>query len=434
MASSTSSNTKYESQSSNTKYESLFITPPTAVINKTKWKMMLAIEKAVRENGGNIFGGYVRDKIKHDDAAEKFYESMRKDGIFGGSAEFQHKYNDVAFLPEHNSRRLIPSDVDCFMSSLNLVNMKKALEKKKFNVKVKRSGSANRYFFLDSRNNDISSLCHTKLSVTFDCNDLLSDMLCLKDFMIEVDVIHTDSVEKNMYDILSSNLDFECNALIITPDNEYKLAKSIGIPLNPKEKMEKINSIISDIKNDKAIVIQENNIDVPVYRWEKMMAKGWKICAPYFEIMKDEPYDGHCIICHGEIETDKHHIKDCGCDARFHMSCYLKMNRHDHFKNECPMCKGYCTIKKTEEIIIERFARRQGEFQEDQRRSPPSPSVNLLNRASVMSYSDVARGSTNPSSMVSGMVPRNLTQDFQAATNDVVDDSDDDMPSLISEQ
>ena len=369
MASSTSSNTKYESQSSNIKYESLFITPPPAVINKTKWKMMLAIEKAVRENGGNIFGGYVRDKIKHDDAAEKFYESMYKDGISVGCAEFQHKYNDNTVLPEHNDRCLIPSDVDCFMNSSNLEKMMKTLEKKKFKVTIKKSGPANRYFFVDSNNNDISSLQHTKISVTFDCSDLLKDILCFKDFMIDVDIIHTDNIEKNMYDILSSNFDFECNALIITSDNEYKLAKTISISLNPMEKIEKIKSIISDINNNKAIIIQENNIDVPIYRLGKMISKGWKICSAYFEIMKDEQYDGHCIICHGEVETDKHHIKDCGCDARFHMGCYLKMIKHEKFKHECPMCKGCCIIKKTEERFILKVAKKQGEFQQEQRSS-----------------------------------------------------------------
>ena len=35
---------------------------------------------------------------------------------------------------------------------------------------------------------------------------------------------------------------------------------------------------------------------------------------------------------------------------------------------------------------------------------------------------------------MSGIVPRNLTQDLQVAANDVVSDSDDDMPALISDQ
>jgi len=406
------------SQSSNITYESLFAKASEAVINKTKWKMMLAIESAILENGGNIFGGYVRDKIIHDSEADQFYDYMNKDGVAPGSAEFQYKYNDLSLYPDCKGRCIIPSDIDCFMDFSSIKNMMETLKKKKFELKVKKSGPANLYFFERSQDNNIASLDHTKLVVKFDCHDLVNEMFCMFDFQIEVDIIHSKS-ERNidMYDVLSSNIDFECNSLIINSNNEYRLSKKIGKHLNPSEKIKKINEIINDIKMMKAIVVKENKNAIPLYRWEKMINKGWKTSSPYFEIVKDIEYDGHCIICHGDIETSKFHIKDCNCDARFHMGCYLNMNKHENFKSECPMCKAHSFINHTESILLQVFARRQGELMEDSNNTPPPQ-----NHSSEHFLNNIRSRA------------RLIGNEFDLPVPFMVnDETDDDMPELISD-
>jgi hypothetical protein len=347
--------------------ESLIVMPDVAIINKINWKIMLALEKIILMNGGNIFGGFVRDKILHDSAADTFYEYMEKENIITRSSEFQLKYNDVTFLPEANDRCVLPSDIDCFMRTSELKKMISHLNKNNYNVKTKRDSSANLYFFKNSDDENISRLKHAKLTITLECNDMLFDIFNMSDFKVEMDVIHIDDNDVDMYDILSSNIDFECNSLITD------------------KKMKKISAIISDIKLKRAVVsqrYQKNGYDslIPVYRWEKMILKGWKPVSPYFEIVKGEEYDGHCIICHDNIDPLKYHIKDIGCDARFHMGCYLKTQRHENFKGECPMCKCYSFINKNEDTLIQMLAVRQDELNIDQIITP----INSILSAGIM--------------------------------------------------
>jgi hypothetical protein len=357
-------------------YDVLCAKPPAAVINKIKWKMMLAIEREIIGNGGNIFGGFVRDKIIHNDAADNFYDHMIKQGITGDSVEFQLKYNDVTVLPEYKERCIMPSDIDCYMDSEQIKNVIDSLKKKNYNVKVKKTGQANFYFFVRSTNIDISKLIHTKLIIKMDCNQYISDIFNLNDFEVNVDLIHAKRSDKvNIYDILSSNIEFECNSLFINSNNEIRLSNRIASYLNPIEKLKKINDVITDIKLKKTKVYQDSNNVIPVFRWEKMISKGWKVSSLYFEFMKDTEYDGHCIICHDNISKEHFHIKDCNCDARFHLGCYLKMNKHTEFKQECPMCKSQSFINTIEASVIEIFAKRQGELQIDEQNFIPEPII-----------------------------------------------------------
>jgi hypothetical protein len=345
---------------------SLIVNPNVEIINKTKWKMMLDIEKIILANGGNIFGGFVRDKIIHDSAAEIFYEYMQSIGIDSKSSEFQLKYNDITFNKDTNDRCILPSDIDCFMSTSEIKKMIEYIESKNYIVKIFRESPANLYIFKNSSDENINSLKHSKLTIKFNYNDILSDIFNMNDFVINIDIIHSDNNEVNIYDILSSNIDFECNSLIITSDNEYKLSKTLSLACNPGEKLKKIHNIINDIKLKNAITVEKygpNNI--PSYRWEKMILKGWKTTSQYFEILNGEEYDGHCLICHDNIDPLNYHIKDVCCDARFHMGCYLKMHRHKNYKSECPMCKCSSFISKTDDTLISKFAVRQGELIED---------------------------------------------------------------------
>lgn len=405
---------------------SLIVNPHNAVVNKTKWKMMLSLEKLILIHKGNIFGGYVRDKILHDTHAEEFYEYMRKAGINTGTMEFQLKYNDTSVFSELNNRCIVPSDIDCFMKTSQMKKMVTDFRKKDYDVKINSNSPANFYFFKNSQDESITNLKHAKMTITLKCNSLLSNIFNMSDFNVEIDVIHIDDDNVDMYDILSSNIDFECNSLIITSDNEYKLTKNLGSVLNPVEKIKKINNIISDIKKKKAVIVQNNaNDTIPLYRWEKMILKGWKTISPYFEIISGEEYSGHCIICHDNIDSEKYHIKDSGCDVRFHMGCYLKMHRNEHFKGECPMCKCYSFINKTEDSLIQVFALKQREI--DINDTIIHSPILLSN---IMRDNIVYNNAIHPIQTRTQNFPRGLNRTLIEEFNNVVDD---DIPDLVDD-
>ena len=317
-----------------------------ASIDKTRWKMMIDVGNHILSAGGSIYGGFVRDRIIHDHHADHFYENVNNQGYT--FKHIQDLYADRNFLPEHVDRCLLPHDIDCFISDRNLVNFLKSLSKE-YTIKVKRSAPANIYFGTHS---GCSLLLHSKISVTFKVHKILKATVDLRPYTVDLDVIHAhESV--NIYKELSRNFDFECNSLIITPQNEFQLSHSISEFMNPFEKIKKIESIIADIRNKKAVMVNnpDSTTGVPHHRIVKMILKGFRLESMSFEVMT-EKYEGYCIICHAEIDEKKHHIKDRNCDARCHSKCFIRMVEHEHFKNECAICKCQCFVSSEEKKAI----------------------------------------------------------------------------------
>ncbi len=321
------------------------------MIKKLKWKMMGEIKKLLQDAGGNIYGGFVRDQIIHDHHADYFYEYVNSLNM--SDNDINDKYNSPEFMPEHIDRCLLPSDIDCYMTTAALSQFKNVeLKKKHYSMRIKSSQKASFYFAEKNNNSLLSELLHTKVTIYFNINRLLSTFLDITQIGVDMDIIHTDNNEIDMYKELSKNFDFECNALILNSNDEIQLPYSIGKYMTPYDKLKKINSIIEDIKQKKAVIIGN---DTPAsFRIAKMIKKGWQIEAQPFQIIKlTEAYDGYCVICHDDLEVNRLHIKDRNCDARFHLKCYLNMVRFENFKHECPLCKKYCNVTSKEQRAIE---------------------------------------------------------------------------------
>lgn len=322
------------------------------MIKKLKWKMMVEIKKLIQQAGGNIYGGFVRDQIIHDHHADYYYYEYAI-GQRMTDEEINDKYNNPEILPEHKDRCLIPSDIDCFMTTQALQQFKTVeIKKKHYYMRIKSSQRANFYFLERKNSNILSELQHTKAVIYFNINKLLADFLDITSLGIEMDIIHTENKDIDIYKELSQNFDFECNSLILNSNDEIQLPYSISKNMSPFDKLKRINSIIEDIKKKKAVMI--GNDSPASFRVAKMIKKGWQIEAQPFQIVKlTEPYPGYCVICHEDLQVGRLHIKDRNCDARFHPKCYLTMVRFEDFKHECPLCKVYCNVTSREQHAIE---------------------------------------------------------------------------------
>ncbi len=320
------------------------------VIKKLRWKMMVELKKIIQQTGGSIYGGFVRDQIIHDNHADYFYEYVHSLNL--SDDEINEKYNNPEFMPEHKDRCLLPSDIDCYMSTKSLEQLRSVeLKKKHYYMKIKHTQKANFYFTQKNNSNLLSELLHTKATIYFNINRLLSDFLDITHVGVDVDIIHTENNDIDIYKELSRNFDFECNSLILNSNDEIQLPYSIGKYMTPYDKLKRINSIIDDIKNKKAIVI--GNDSPASFRIVKMVKKGWQIDSTSFQIQNlTTAYDGYCIICQDELTVNRMYVKDRNCDARFHLKCYLTMVKHTHFKHECPLCKKYCSVTPREQHAI----------------------------------------------------------------------------------
>jgi hypothetical protein len=314
-------------------------------VNKIVWKTMAFVEKTLLNHKAHIFGGYVRDKIVHDHHATVFYEEVLADPHAKLIAkDVQDKYNDATFLPKYAHRLLLPHDIDCFMYSDDMKTFIKAIQAACYTTHVKRSRQAKFYFSRLSNNVDpnLEKITHTKLLIRPRIPKVLEDSIDVNVFTVYLDILHTNDRDLDFFKTLTKNVDFECNGLIITPQNDYKLASSIGKFLNPMEKLEKIKEIFDNITNNIAKPVGYES-DISLYRYMKMISKGWTLKLHPITIFRStQTCDGHCLICHGDLQGCL--IKDSQCAALYHPLCFQKMIESSSFERQCPMCKAPCAI------------------------------------------------------------------------------------------
>jgi len=317
-----------------------------ANVSKVTWKTMLFVEKTIQKNDGHIFGGYVRDKIIHDFHADIFYSHFAKD-LSVTTAQVQKYYDDPTFLPDHNYRTCVPFDIDCFMSTENMFAFVKDVQAGCYTTKVTKSQKANFYFLKDDK--ALNKLTHTKLTIRPRIPKALQSEFDVMAYTVHVDIIHCDENRFDIFEHLTDHVDFECNGMIISPQNDYRLAMAVGKHLTPVQKLGKMQDIIEDIINMNAKPVT-NDMQIPNHRFDKMLAKGWLLELPPVTLYKSkDKYEGHCIICHEDILKNTIAVKDASCDAHYHPKCFLEMTAYPSFHNECPMCKGNCCV--TNEVL-----------------------------------------------------------------------------------
>lgn len=257
------------------------------------------VERLVIDNGGTIYGGYVRDLVC-------------------GAAP-----SDL-------------SDIDCYMNYHML----------------------DRFFF------DID-YCDMKVRIVFDRPDatqyiptinipegVIRHMRCEVSSAaaaISVDIMYAKCHRFSFYHPPFGTVDFECNGLLLTKSG-VALSPTIYSSLSPMARHEKLNDIIQDIRDRRAIYV-----DIPSpLRIAKMMAKGWTIVTKYVEQV--EAVAGTegaemCIICHEDLAD---HYKLRCCNARYHRTCLVKALDSDN--KYCVAATGQCIMCKQDTRAYEEVA------------------------------------------------------------------------------
>ncbi len=319
--------------------------------------------------GGFIFGGAVRDLILHDYAAGKFYQaSMQTDeegealySLFEhGSVGFEDceydylTYPDILYqqedyLPRLNDRFLVPNDIDCFMSTNSLEQLKSKLQQNnEFNVRIFRHGSLRIY--IPDIDAAASHLKITRLIITHKLPKSIQFEI-VGDPHFYIDVIHQENIGGLFPPF--GNIDFECNSLLLTPTNDYiispYLKNSFGRMLSPREKLDKVEDIIEDIEKKRAVVVSR----VPLTRAKKMMDKDWEIVHycdrdPFLVdaldnaiILTQKPIiDSKCSLCLDDFAEKDYRLKRPCCNAGvYHQNCWRDFMASNATKC-CPLCRS----------------------------------------------------------------------------------------------
>jgi len=185
---------------------------------------------------------------------------------------------------------------------------------------------------------------HTKLYISFKLNPILeSNIEILKKIVIKVDIIYTQAHQ---------SLDFDCNSLILTPDNEYKLCKFLQISCkDPMTKIDKFNEIYNNILARKTKILSPQIAD---YRIQHMLNKNWIISSDNITLTKSITYKDKataatvCYICLDNIRLSGGHFNCC---KRFiHLDCIKHTVTSNYGK--CPLCRSEKIISECDLKLI----------------------------------------------------------------------------------
>lgn len=301
-------------------------------INKTKWKLINYIIRHIVESDGVVFGGAVRDTIRHNYCSTRFYKKHNND---------MDKYDDVEFDVENIDRLLVPRDIDCYFKS------KEDFEEFRDNL-----GKDN--YFVDSCSSAYNEVCETfsktKLYIKPKMHKLLYYMLKdagvdLSTLRVEVDVMWLNNGVELSHPFEA--MDFDVNCLIFdkhsTAVDENGKYTTYGEYMprlnqwaqdginNAYEHSKKLHDIIENIIKKKAVIINHMRPRVA-----KMIDKGWRIVdsktfQPLVAIPKDEP----CLICLSDVTHANHYMRKC-CNAHYHDKCLQKVLASC---TSCPQCR-----------------------------------------------------------------------------------------------
>ena len=332
---------------------------------RLRWQMLQEIQIAILESGGIIFGGFVRDKILHDHFADAFYLSMEQETdrhkrLANVSRGYDNPEIHAASWPW---RAIMPHDVDVAITTDKIPGMKAALEREGFVVKQEFETTASIY--CDNPHAQAHEIKHTRFYVELQMHRLIHRYTSVNAQIpkIKLDVLHKGAFEAREV-IPFGTIDFECNSLVLKPDNSYDLMNSPML-CNPLHKAKKIAEIIKDITELRAVAVKPAS-----YRTSHMLGKGFVVTNGVITLepavsgngngdgndnVGDNNGIGNCIICQESLEvggtgplntyaSTAFVVKNNCCEARYHAKCYheSRANARTAYNNKakCMMCRS----------------------------------------------------------------------------------------------
>ena len=358
------------------------MSPPSSssISHKAEWKLKNKLINTIISNDGEIFGGAVRDKYLHDDHSMKFYKTVMdifKDNEARGidkRINIDKMYNDKEYLPELFGRWIVPDDIDACICESKEENLIARITEQFGEIKKVFSRDPKDYF--PTLGISENQLRHDRYLIypvnranirraIFNVTTVLSDELVsecqqfrsqLNIFLKKIGNVRPIVLDLMVYliptylihcEVPFGNIDFECNGLIMNKTG-IRISKNLYenylpniFENNPVMRTTILVKILNDIINHTAVFCYKP--EFPWYRCMKMGDKGWKIEGLFnqIEIIDDENYTGHCIICHQDLP--KYMLKLKCCDARYHTLC-MQSAFHEGVSSimntsKCIMCK-----------------------------------------------------------------------------------------------
>lgn len=277
------------------------------------WKLFKTLLDRCINYNGTVFGGAVRDGIRHNIYSKQFYEEENP----------RESYNDISVSPHTLGRLDIPHDIDMLILRKDYLNFIKNISSD-YCVRVLRSRDSSYIDDTIEKNAYTQNCLQVVQLVQYSTHDI--------SIYIKIDLLIQENSDIPLFQPCK-RIDFDVNSLYL---NKIK-----GIHLNSIlsrgyiQDAVKISEIYKNIYSKKAFMLHcsEN-------RCMKMKFYGWDInfVSDIFIYYLNETYDGDCVICQEKIPDDKCRVrfKDCKCDFRICLSCLLT---NCPKLNSCPLCK-----------------------------------------------------------------------------------------------
>ncbi len=336
-----------------------------------EYKTMSHISDLILNNGGMIFGGFVRDSLIRHEAMRKTMMAVDHDQEHPG-------LTDPTFCPDLKDRFLVPSDLDCMMRANMVSNFIQSMKDhiglsviKVFNRKPAQYNPA-----LKALENDpkFGQIRHIRLRATTDTQKLMSilrtcygnalkvlrdsfdnDCSCnlFSAFSVEIDILTVPDMS-NLSDPFLVAPDFECNSWYI-PGINKSLERPIFMTVEERiqhymSRLRLADAVVGDATEMQKVDIYERArsdtlnkvaraINPDATRIEKMQKKGYILVdlplPEPFEEKTDAEIDDVCVICLEQLQAT--HVSSRCCSVKMHRDCFDEMMRNGSVR--CPVCK-----------------------------------------------------------------------------------------------
>jgi hypothetical protein len=309
------------------------------------WKIKNLLGLWIIEKGGNIFGGWVRDKYLHDEHSKKFYDVFEKD--IGLHLLINLYYKDISFLPEYIGRLTIPSDIDVFIKRSDF----EALLKDVYADNIKLIFVNEREFILKKKNwideleeemNEYIKSFVISQKITHYKYEVCSVQNRNYTILFEIDfLVIEEGNEEEIPDAPFQCLDFECNSLIMDK-NGIRLSKFFLPKIIEEEKRKiELDRVLNDILQFKAITCK----NVKQTRINKMLRKKWNIVdlskIDFISVSSDDPEEKDvCNLCLDNFSSSPTHYKLKCCNTHLHKKCLIDLWSKNFYHSNCIYCKS----------------------------------------------------------------------------------------------
>jgi hypothetical protein len=272
------------------------------------------------------------DLIKYIEDVHKHREDLIKKSIQLNkewdecTEEYYESYYNLGIFPEYKDRMIEYDSIDCYMTYDDFENLKDVFEKSDYSLTV----------YMYQKNTYFIAKIILKSQMT-------------TEYEIKINISYSENID-NMANIIFKKSIFECNAIVISPYDNFMIINEIIGTSDPHRNFIKIGEIVEDIKKKTTKVIDYWDTNVTKNKVEYIINQGFNIYSEYFTTIDKK--DEICIICHENCKRNKKNIKDNICNTYYCIKCYDIMINHDNFEDQCPVCKSDISSSDIEMKVI----------------------------------------------------------------------------------